>query len=62
MTADNQTTETPTDWNAIWVAMQELGAAMQPVLDSAKIPAWARRLERAMDAAEGPITRQALKD
>jgi hypothetical protein len=39
------------DWNAIWVAFQELGFAMAPVMDEAEPPSWAISLEFVMDVA-----------
>ena len=49
------------DWNDIWTALQELGAAMRPVLDSGNVPAWAARLADAMDEAEEPVANRALE-
>jgi hypothetical protein len=40
------------DWNGIWVALQELGAALKPVLHSGNIPPrWADTLSTMLDEA-----------
>lgn len=40
------------NWKDIWVALQELGAALRPLLDSGNVPDWAVRLSDALDDAE----------
>lgn len=43
--------EPDADWNAIWAAMQELGAAMAPLMELASPPSWAVTMQFAMDVA-----------
>jgi hypothetical protein len=51
----DQTTELKSepdaDWNNIWTMMNELGAAMAPLLDLASPPSWAITMRFAMDVA-----------
>jgi hypothetical protein len=44
-------TEPEADWNGIWAAMQELGAAMAPLMELASPPSWAVTMQFAMDVA-----------
>lgn len=39
------------DWNNIWSAMQELGAAMAPLMERPSPPSWAISLRFVMDVA-----------
>lgn len=44
-------TEPAADWNDIWSAMQELGAAIEPLMELASPPSWAISLRFVMDVA-----------
>ena len=57
----NKTTEDRTYCN-VWTMLNELGAALAPVLEQKRVPRWARRLEAALTAAEDPVTELALKE
>lgn len=39
------------NWCAIWIAIQELGAALAPLLDAGNPPDWAHKLDEALDEA-----------
>ena len=43
--------EPDADWNAVWSAMQELGAAMAPLFELTSPPSWAVTIRFAMDVA-----------
>jgi hypothetical protein len=49
--------ETAVNWNDIWVAVQEMGAALRPVFDLDPIPRWALRLRAALDFADPKVER-----
>lgn len=44
-------TEPDAHWGDIWIAMQELGAAIAPLFELASPPSWAVTLRFAMDVA-----------
>ncbi len=54
-------TEYTPNWNDVWAAMQELGAALRPVFDcKGAPPEWATKLGDALDQADEPVTALAL--
>ena len=49
-------------WCDIWRAMQDLGAALHPLIESGNVPEWATRLAEALDEAEEPVANRALEE
>lgn len=49
-------------WNAIWIAIQELGAAMRPLLDSHDAPEWAINLGDALTDADRAVEGLAMEE
>lgn len=47
--------EPDADYNAIWAAIQELGAAIAPLMELASPPSWAVSLRFVMDVAHQQV-------
>lgn len=52
----------PICWNSIWVALQELGAALRPVFENGDVPDWATALDQAKDDAIEYVEPRAMEE
>lgn len=49
------------DWNKIWATMQELGAAIAPLLEMDSLPSWAMDLQFIIDIAVRDVEPRCLR-
>lgn len=50
------------NWNTIWVSMQELNAALRPLLASDGAPDWATKLDNALFEANETVEEFAMEE
>lgn len=50
------------NWNTIWVSMQELNAALRPLLASDSAPDWATKLDNALFEANETVEEFAMEE
>lgn len=55
---NERTNPTTVDWDDVWAAVQELGAALRPVFEfQGAPPEWATKLADALDEADRQVTK-----